>query len=337
MVRFFDFEGTLLAIEPNTIYTDWQIFYNGIGTFEAKVRADGAAAGCVTSHAFVIAEENRRQAIITAYEIGELVQLYGRTLNWIMQKRVVPPFTATKLVSDGHITAKNAEELVRYWVSESFGETDGDFLLADPVGYEAEDDFWRNVANPLSEVVIDCLKNAGLGHRVYFDHGLCRWVFEILQGAELGYIISEAYKNAYDTEYTSDLLDYANGGVYTKSYEDAGEWDAAANSPELTETDSAKAGKKYYVTTGGTRFGITFTEGEYAVYDAEGNIFADNGEQTGYTCTIEPTEAAGIYKWYAVLSAGTEGEAQTELGKLTHKKTLKQPAGVSGTLNFTQS
>lgn len=111
--------------------------------------------------------------------------------------------------------------------------------------------------------------------------------------------------------------------MYTKSYEDAGEWDAAANSPELTETDSAKAGKKYYVTTGGTRFGITFTEGEYAVYDAEGNIFADNGEQTGYTCTIEPTEAAGIYKWYAVLSAGTEGEAQTELGKLTHKKTLE--------------
>ena len=88
------------------------------------------------------------------------------------------------------------------------------FVLGPVCGLESYEEFWRNTTNSTFDVVRDCLARQDAGHRVLFDTANKQWVFEVYQGTKRQTVISEANRNAYDTQYTENLADYYTSGYY---------------------------------------------------------------------------------------------------------------------------
>lgn len=223
-IRFYDFEFNLLYIEQEIISADWYIKYNGIGTFEGHFSANGDKLKILLENQYTVAVQGDLQAVITAKQVadGELV-LYGRTVNWLLGKRVTPAFSTR--TSD---IGTNAETIVRKIVADAFSDVDN-FILADEIGIDFEKHFWRNVYHPTSEVVKDCLDNADCGHRLIFDRSKKSWVFEIYKGNDLDILISVGSKTADSQTYCDDFQDYLSEGWYEKITDggeigEIGEW-----------------------------------------------------------------------------------------------------------------
>lgn len=217
-VRFYDFEFNLLHIENDIISLEWYLKFNGIGNFEIHLKADGDRVRIIMSHEYMVAIQGDRQAIITGKQIvGNELILYGRTVNWILSKRVTPKFSTYK--AD---IGTNAEDIARWAVSEAFGDVDN-FVLAEKVGLDYDKEFWRNVYNPTSEVVTDCLDNAKAGHKVVFDLKNKRWVFSIYKGKDNPLVVSVGHRNVYSMTYDEDLQDYCGSGWYEAVSDDDGQ------------------------------------------------------------------------------------------------------------------
>ena len=314
-IRFYDYDMRLVAVEPRCVSSNWTIYYNGIGTFEARLDPLGSVFEELADMKYLIAEEDGRQAVITAKQAGADFAVYGRTPEWFLSKRIVLPFSAARLFEKGLIETKNPEKLVRYLISQAFGEDDGNFLLDAELGGFSEADFEKTFCCKLSEAVEECLEAAGAGHRLRYDFQRGRWVFSVTRGAERELIVGEAQSNTRSSSYTEDALDYANGAVFEKAYRELGDWSAADNIPAVTNGAAENYGGRYRVSDGGTRFGITFEKGDYLVFPTVDGM-AEKGSGGGYFCTILPDdEAAGLCKWYAALNAGTDEEAAARLAE----------------------
>ena len=59
-------------------------------------------------------------------------------------------------------------------------------------------------------------------------------------------------------------------------------WNATTNNPTLINNDATHAGYVYYVNVAGTRFGITFSVGDYLIYDDSG-VISKRTVSLGYT------------------------------------------------------
>lgn len=323
-IRFYNYEFEPLCIETNIISTYKTLYYNNIGIYEARISPFSDCFLRLVDEPYILAEDEGMLFVITAKQAGDVCTLYGRTPNWFLSKRFVFPFTSKRLFEAGAISQKTAEAIVRYLVEKNFGKEEGDFLLKGTLGTDEEIDFRRIVVNSLSDVVIDCLETAGAGHRVYFDKEQKRWIFEMLTGKESDLIIGEAQKNTYSSEFVENALYYANCGIYEKSFEDMGDWDAKTNTPELSEYSAESFGKRYRVTNGGTRFGIEFSVGEYASYSREDGKIGITSAENGYPCTIlEEGCPGGVKRWYGSLLARTEDTAMRELEKKKWQKTIE--------------
>ncbi len=210
-IRFYDFEFNLLWIEHKIISTDWYIKYNGIGTFEGHFELNGNKVRTAFENDYIVAVQGDFQAVITAKQIcGNELILYGRTVNWLLSKRVTPNFSTYRLE-----IGINAEDIARWAVENAFADVEN-FVIADKVGLDCDKHFWRNVYNPTSEVVADCLDNACAGHELKFDRDTKTWVFRIYKGTELPLIISVENKNVYAMEYSEDIQNYCSQGWYEK-------------------------------------------------------------------------------------------------------------------------
>ena len=321
-IRFYNYEFEPLCIETEIISLYKTVYYNKIGIFEARVSPFSKAFFKILSEPYVLAENDGICYVITSKQAGENCIIYGRTLNWFLTKRVEPPFTSKRLYEDGLITAQTPEKIVRHLISKHFSENEGNFVLGKGASEVMQVDFRRLVVNPLSDIVIDCLDIQKLGHEVYYDKSKKEWYFNFLEGKELDLTVGEAQRNCTYCEYIDNSLNYANSGVYIKSFEDMGSWDASANNPSLLEYSTDSFGKRYYVSKGGTQFGITFSKGEYAVYKrSDGKIgVADSDE--GYPSVISD-EKTGLYRWYAPLSARTEETAKNELESKKWEKSIE--------------
>lgn len=258
-IRFYDFEFNLLWTEHEIISTDWYIKYNGIGTFEGHFALNGTKAKKVFGNEYIVAVQGDFQAIITAKQIrGNELILYGRTVNWLLSKRVTPNFSTYRL--DIGI---NAEDIARWAVGEAFSDVEN-FVIADKVGLECEKHFWRNVYNLTSDVVSDCLDNADAGHELRFDRDTKTWVFRIYKGSELPLVISAENKNVYSVEYSEDIQNYCSQGWYEKivSGDDGEEsvwqkitsdaeksgiyrWEGVLSGNSESEAQSSLKGKRY--------------------------------------------------------------------------------------------
>lgn len=211
-IRLYDFEFNLIHIEHNIISVNAVLKYNNIGTFEAHFPISSQISTKALSSSYLVAVMGDIQAIITGKQASnsEFI-LYGKTVNWILSRRVTHKFSTYNNTE----LSKNAETLSRYIVDEAFSDVDN-FILGDVCGLTYEREFWRNTANQTSDVVIDCLDNAGAGHNVIFDRINKQWIFNIYTGKEIPLVISESNSNAYDSRYSEDLQNYYNSGWYEK-------------------------------------------------------------------------------------------------------------------------
>lgn len=210
-IIFYDYEFNLLGRTVNATDIYHKELYNGIGTFEAGLTLDDPMARLAAEENYIVAVWEGRQAIITsaqAIDSDGAVRIYGRTPNWLLAKRACPNF--------GHRTG-TPYALAHTLVDEVWGDS-----IAVGVGRDIaanETTFWRNVYNPLNEVVADCLDRADGGHRVVFDTVNRQWRFETFEGRRTGFLFSADRQNIYETGLKRSVLDYFNGGFYVKDDE----------------------------------------------------------------------------------------------------------------------
>lgn len=326
-IRIYDFEFNLLHIEHNIISSNWTINYNDIGTWEAHFDVGSGIVPFAMSNKYLVAVQGTKQAIITGVQANAEFVLYGRTVNWILSRRMIGKFTTSDYAI---LDVKDVESIARWVMQKTFipppsGEGDiNNFVLGGIAGFTVKQLFWRNTKNAVSEVIKDCLDKDGGGHRVVFDIANKKWVFEVLKGrAEaLPIIISEANKNAYETEYTEDLQDFYTSGWYERTLDDKGDWNGSTNAgPTLTNNIVGNYGKYYRVSTAGTQFGIAFKEGDYIVCRNKTGAW-EKSDNTDSVWEYVAGDKTGIYKWDCKLSGSTENEAKNDLKGKQWNKTL---------------
>lgn len=210
-VIFYDYEFNLLGRSMNFIDIYHKELYNGIGTFEAGLALDDAMAEALAERDYTVAVWGDMQAVVTSVQASDdegLLRVYGRTPNWLLSKRSCPNF--------GHRTG-NPFELAHALVEEVWGDSitvgTGRDIAAE------ETTFWRNVYNPLNEVVEDCLERACGGHRVVYDRAKKEWRFETYAGERKACLFSKDRQNIYNISMRHSVLDYFNGGFYSKDDE----------------------------------------------------------------------------------------------------------------------
>ena len=212
---FYDYEFNPLGRVARAADIYHKEIYNGIGTFEAEIDRSEPMAAELLRRDYTVVIWDGLQAVITsvqAEEGEETVRIYGRTPNWILGKRACPNFGQRN---------GTPHALAHALVSEVWGDSIADGPGGDSGGEETT--FWRNVYNPLSEVVADCLDRAGAGHRVVFDTNDKQWRFETYEGRLLPLMFSSDRRNAADMSCSHSVLDHFNGGFYTTD-EEKGTW-----------------------------------------------------------------------------------------------------------------
>ncbi len=213
-IRIYNTDFELLHIDNNVISSNWTVYFNSVGTFEIHTLADRATAEIILDNMdwendkIPVIVQGDLQGIVTGIRLGEDVAIYGKTCNWLLSRKVVPKF----ITSDLPVKC-NPEEVARYIVSNAFSEQEN-FVLGEKAGLEDMDTFWRNTYNPLSEVVSDLLLRKNAGHSLFFDRIKKQWVFKVFSPRHTNLILSEANKNAFNTEYTYCIDDYYSSCWY---------------------------------------------------------------------------------------------------------------------------
>lgn len=316
-IRFYDFEFRLCHVEGRAVSSNWTIYRNKIGSFEGKFDAGSDLIKLLLEQDYLVLTQGTKQAIVTGFQIeGNAVTVYGKTVNWILTRRAIPKFKTRSVEMQ-----KDVETIARYVVSSAFSAEDH-FALGEVVGFGEFRDFWRNTTHPVFDVVSECLEHEkGAGHRVIFDISSRQWVFQVTKGTQRRLIISEGGHNACGMKYTKDLQDYYNGGYYAKQVKDMGEWDAAANVPPLSTPSASNFGTGYRVSKGGRFNDISFDKDDYIICINPDYAWEKSDELGDYWLYV-PSEKEGIYRWEAVLSGDSTGEARQDINKKEMSRTI---------------
>lgn len=216
-VLFYTFEFALIGMITEC-ETNWTVKYNDVGTFEIHFDPSHRLTQRLMEEDYILAVQGENQAVITGKQLLDDCVLYGRTLNYLLSKRVTHKFKSSELFFSGKIARKDIESIARYVVSQAFSDV-SNFELGETVGFAESIDFWRNTSNLTFDVVRDCLDNGGAGHRIRADTKRKKWIFEVLKGQERLKVVSEGNRNAYETKYTDDAQEYCSGGWYEEQQE----------------------------------------------------------------------------------------------------------------------
>lgn len=248
-IRIYDWDLNLLHIQHDITSSNWTIYYNNIGTCECHFPIAGKIVEKVGGKDRLIIIQGDKQAVATGVEHTSEFVIYGRTLNWFLCQRSVPAFKSSELSP----RPRNAEAVARWVFDKSFisndtaESNDDDFMLGALAGINdiADFNFWRNTRNPSNEVIQDVLNTAGAGHALKIDLKTRKWIFTVLLGKETSILLSEDNKNAYETEYSSDILDLSTCGWYEYTPEDQTETPSAESGTvwEYMETDNPQIGR----------------------------------------------------------------------------------------------
>lgn len=243
-IRIYDFEFNLLCIMTDVVSSRWHLLYNGIGTYEGHFRMEDDISDIILKNRYIIITQGDLQAICTGRIAAEELTVCGRTVNWILTRRVRPPFKARLIFGESYT---DPETLLLYCLKKGFTEPpsigeDGleiegsvdkeraveNFILPEPIGAEPFTyHFWRLTANDLSELTIDLCKKLNRGHRVVFDIENKCWRFEFIYPKDNDVLLSAAVKSIYDVSCTEDIQKEADGGWYPGGAADTDEEDSS--------------------------------------------------------------------------------------------------------------
>ena len=259
-IRIYDFEFNLLCIMTDVISSRWHLQYNGVGTFEGHFRLEDQISQVILSHKYLVIVQGDLQAICTGKIVSDEFTVCGRTVNWILTRRITPPFKARLIFGE---TYTDPETVLLYCLKKAFIEppkidSDGseiantiddnkkisNFVLPDPIGSTAFTyHFWRLKANTLSDLTVTLCKRMNRGHRVVFDIENKCWRFEFIYPKKNNVVLSKEIKSIYDVSYTEDILKEANGGWYSGSNNDVEQSDTDQNdNPWYYISDGSKTG-----------------------------------------------------------------------------------------------
>ncbi len=231
MIRVYDFDYNLLAETEHAFSSEWELKFNGIGSYEGSFDINSDFTKVFAENMYLILCEDDNQAICVGRRISDKLTVYGRTPEWLLSKRVVLPFKTSEIF--GTDTYTDPETIILHLLNEAYkapkkiaedGSTNGsintdavcgDFVIPEPIGAEKlTRHFWRNSANPLSDVIKDLCDLWGCGYKLTFNHKNKCWDFSFVFGEKRDIVISKSLKNAYDMSLNDSLLDMANGGIF---------------------------------------------------------------------------------------------------------------------------
>jgi len=237
-IRVYDFEFNLLCIMTDVISSSWHILYNGVGTYEGHFRLKDEISDIILSNRYIVIVQGDLQAICTGKIVDDELTVCGRTVNWILTKRVRPPFKTSEIF--GGYT--DPETILLYCLKKGFTEPPlidstglettsidenrvvSNFVIPKPVGAETmTSHFWRISANDIETICVDLCEKLNNGHRVVFDIVNKCWRFEFIEPTKNEILISKESKTAYQFEYHNDLQNEAAGGWYPKYNAEADE------------------------------------------------------------------------------------------------------------------
>lgn len=230
-IRVYDFEFNLLCVMTDVVSASWHILYNGVGSFEGHFRLKDSISNIILSNKYIVLCQGNLQAICTGKIVTDELVVCGRTVNWILTRRVRPPFKTREIFGDSYT---DPETILLYCLKKAFLEPpliDGNgleikdsvdnnkritnFIVSNPVGAAVLDNhFWRVKAHDLSELTIDLCKKLNRGHRVIFDIEKKQWRFEFIFPKNREVMLCQNLKSIYDISYSEDLQQEANGGWY---------------------------------------------------------------------------------------------------------------------------
>ncbi len=202
-IYLYDFEFNLLCVEKHCISSYWSENYDDLGSFEAVFPLNSSAIETIMNHRYVIAVQGVNQAIVTGKIISKKGTIYGKSLNWILTKRLINPNTFSK---DAYENAKDI-------INEAFSDVENfEVKNHDSIG---EKEFTLSKRTNALEAIKKCLNEVGMGHRISINFPEKKWVFEIISKSETQIVMSEDTKNAYNVEYAEDIQNLFTDGIYT--------------------------------------------------------------------------------------------------------------------------
>lgn len=300
-IRLYDFEFRLLAVVPDVISSSWSLRYNGVGTYEGHFKLNSPVADVIFNNRYIVLTEGDKQAVCTGKMIKDEIVFCGRTVNWLLEKRVIPPFKTSVIFGEyvspedilqyvldkGFINPPQIDAQTGAYIEDSVDEAKrvDNFRICDPIGTPTlTRHFWRISANTVASLVQDLTDMMSVGHNLIFDAEEKCWRFSYIIGQERNLVVSEDRKNAHNTEYTEDLLGFATGGWYAQSTQtedaqtywnyicrEAGlygiyNWDTVLSGSGQTEAESDLEKKQNIVSvaldTAGLRFGTDYGLGD---------------------------------------------------------------------------
>jgi len=338
-IRIYDFDFKLLCIMSDVISSSWHMKYNGIGTYEGHFRLNDRISDIILNTPYIIITEGTKQAICTGKIADRELLVCGRTVNWLLEKRVMPPFktrdifggeyTDTKTIIDyilntTYINPPLTDENGKFTENtvDSRKKTDNFVIVPYSHTLPLNRHFWRISANTVHDIIYDLTTMMNTGYRLNFNIKSKTWDFEILKGLEKNIIISQDNRNLYDTSYTEDISNYASGGWYQTStlLEDSSSeqeaawkyisyndnntgmkyWETVLSGIDISEAESSLKSKKAEYIINGTISQLKY-EKDYNLGDIV-NVYIRLGSYTKkMRCLI-----TGVNLWYNETSSGEE-------------------------------
>ena len=287
MIRVYDFDYNLLAETEHAFSSEWELKFNGIGSYEGSFDINSDFTKVFAENRYLILCEDDNQAICVGKRISDKLTVYGRTPEWLLSKRVVLPFKTSEIF--GTDTYTDPETIILYLLNKAYKEPkviaeDGtlsdavntnavteDFIIPEPMGSQKlTRHFWRNSANPLSDVIKDLCDLWSCGYKLRFNHANKCWDFSFVFGEKRDLVISKSLKNAYDMSLNDSFLEEANGGVF-KVYSGSDEENEAYGYIQNTENENK--GMLYWEKVLSSASGVS--EAEKFIAKSDENITVD--------------------------------------------------------------
>jgi len=324
-VRFYNSEFSRLGDFPRPLSVNIQEVYCGYGSAEVHFSLNEAEV-------FDILEENElvflctdgHWAVVSGWQVGEDIAVYGRTLAWLLTKRVAQPYSFADVTPEEAAIAivQSAEDFVVTAECSYLGEK-GTFESENPV--------------TLYDGVCKALKPAGLGFLVEPDLTEKKLVFRVYEGALRECLLSPSMHSACGMEYTLEKQDaVSNCGWYRRKIVDMGEWNAAENEPFLFQQNTENAFTCYKIVSesyrpGGDmveRFGLWCQKDHYIVSDNEEGTWEIYKEKPSTVWTyFNGGEKTGLCKWETVFSGTmTPSEVKDQLSALMPREVIDAEA-----------
>ncbi len=303
-IRFFDFEFRLLHVENRFLSSNWNVYYNDIGNFEAHFDLSSDVLPVIMENHFMIAVQGNHAAVVVGKSLGDDVTVYGRTCNWLLTKRVTNAF-----VENG---SKTLFEVVSQKVKEAFPEAE--VVIGDPVSTSLVSAEQSDKCEAF-EVIQALLEQEKLGHEIQFDFPRSRFVFRVLKGNDNPQVFSTSNRNAYDAAMSSETLETLTHGLYKQKTENGEVWkEAVLQTPEVSllkwvgivsagsESEAisalAKARETNHVQgkTAGVSFGTDYALGDIVTFQHQAGKYRYSARK----------RIAGVNLWYESGNIGEE-------------------------------